>query len=111
MNFVQLLLKKNNTENISSLNGILHNPIDLFAPLRKFHQNPNKICPWIINNIKNLISKRDKARKQAVKSPHCEKLKLKFKALRNQVSNIIRNTKGKYYTQRIEDSFNNPKMF
>ena len=71
---VTTLEKLNNTDmNISSLNGILHNSIDHFVPLMTFlHKNPNKICPWINNNNKNFISKRDRARKQPKRNLHSE---------------------------------------
>ena len=64
---------------------------------------PNKIItvrqndlPWINNNIRKLIRKRDIIRRKAKKNKN-KHTWAKFRAVRNKVVNVLRNAKAEYY--------------
>ena len=52
--------------------------------------------PWINNNIRKLIRKRDRIRRKAKKNKN-EHSWAKFRAVRNKVVNVLRNAKAEYY--------------
>lgn len=81
--------------------------INNHAPLKKFTVEA-KCAPWIDTSLKNLMAKRDEAKKVAVLSCSTEDLTY-YRMLRNQVTKMNRIKKRSYCQQQISDSSNDCK--
>ena len=63
---------------------------------------------WMTYNIKRMIYHRDFLKKNVVKTGS-ENMFIAYKKARNQLNNLIQDTKRKYYTSVINNIINNPK--
>lgn len=68
----------------------------------------NKIKPWITNGVITSIKKRDKLKKQLLKTCSKEK-EIEYKTYRNNLKKIINNAKNTYYRRKIEENKHNLK--
>lgn len=79
---------------------------DCYAP-QITRKVKNEHSPWMTHNIKKLIYHRDFLKKKAVKIGF-EYMFVAYKKARNQLNNLIRDTKSNY-TNLINKTKNNPK--
>ena len=86
--------------------------IDKHVPLRKLTNKEikNKTKPWITNETRSLIKKRNKLfnnlKNEALLTKK-EELKLKIKVLKNKIKHLLRDSKSKYFKNYFEDNANN----
>ena len=97
--------------NFESITCTIHNAVNIFAPRRLFKRKSEQSSPWITNSLKNLMSKRNRIRKQVTQYPTSRILAEKYKYIKNRVIRSIRSAKRKYYATQIEKSMENPKTF
>lgn len=79
---------------------------NIFAPLVTRRLKPRK-CPWITIEIVRNIHERDYYHKLYWKTKS-EVHRNQYKAQRNFVTSLIRNTKRKYYEDKVNSNLNNP---
>lgn len=81
-------------------NGIISGLMNKHAPnqSKTFKQSSS---PWMSNKIRKMISKRNKLRKKFNRSK-CQEDLDSFRKMRNQVKQVIRNAKIKYYYTRFD---------
>ena len=88
--------------------------MDKYLPLRKLTKNEIKsqFKPWITNDIRLSISRREKLYKKFIKAKDPklkDALHSQYRELRNQIVTLIRRNKKKYYQQYFIDNANNIK--
>ena len=81
----------------NNLNGIL----DTMAPIKKV-QVRTKYAVWLSNSTKEKMKLRDTAKKKAQETNNDEDWK-RYKHMRNNVTNILKNEKTNYQKQKIID--------
>ena len=71
-----------------------------------------KVAPWLRDDIKKLMSERDKLLRKARKLQHAEFYKTAYKQRRNAVNIAIRRAKASYYKDILqENSTGDPSKF
>jgi hypothetical protein len=92
---------------------ILSNLIEKSKKTSKCFSNVcNKITkPWITEELRAAVKRRDKMSKKLKKQPFNTNLKNELKQFRNQLSNKIKQTKAEYYREKINEANRNPKAF
>ena len=103
MNFLFILqhrLNKTNNYDLESswcqLSSIILQIFDDKCPItQKIFKNS-----WMTNRLKNLISKRDRAHDTLISHPN-SKNEVRFKQLRNLVTNEVRNARKQHYDQKL----------
>ena len=78
------------------------------APVRQ-HKVRSRSNPWITDNIRHLMYRRDHVRQLAIKHK-CSVLHEEYRSLRNQVTYSIRKAKKLYFSNNIMASANNPRQ-
>ena len=86
---------------LSIFMNILMGIVDKHAPLRKC-TSKSKPAPWLNESLRDLMKKRDIAKKTLVKSGSVED-RLKYCQLRNQVTKMNQIMKKEYYKSRINN--------
>ena len=71
------------------------------APIKTFQIN-KKYCPWLSENIKKLILKRNIAQKIASESQNQDDWK-KFKELRNNINGILKKEKNQLQKEKLQN--------
>ena len=116
MDFLFLLHEKlnklqsslNADEQITYIVNSLTRILDKFCPLSQVN---NKAKPtWITQDIKKHMQKRNMFYKKWIIDPTPTNLE-KYKLSRNLTTSLIRNSKLKFYQQKIEKSKNNESIF
>ena len=89
------------------LSSIILQVFDDKCPITK-----NKIFKnsWMTNRLKNLISKRDRAHDAVISHPN-SKNEVRFKQLRNLVTNEVRNARKQHYDQKLTSSGSTAQKF
>ena len=64
----------------------------------QFYKNP-----WINNQVKKAISKRDRLHKTAIKTKDPSQL-MECRKIRNAVNKLIRSTKRRYYSVKVAEN-------
>ena len=80
--------------------NLLMNVIDRHAPLRTWRIS-SKQSPWVTNELKHLMFKRDYLNKRAISSKDPEKW-CEYRHARNQVNNEIKKAKRFYFTKNLD---------
>ena len=68
----------------------------------------SEYAPWITDNIRQVMHRRDFLKKKAVKTGS-KQLHDAYKRTRNDLNRLIKNTKATYFTNTLNDCENNPK--
>ena len=76
------------------------------APVKTFQVRKNYV-PWLTEELKNLMKKRDQALELSIRSKKQED-RLLYKNLRNSVTNQIKKEKKNWQQQKLEKASNNP---
>ena len=98
----------NADEQITYIVNSLTRILDKFCPLSQVN---NKAKPtWITQDIKKQMQKRNMFYKKWIIDPTPTNLE-KYKLSRNLTTSLIRNSKLKFYQQKIEKSKNNKSIF
>ena len=94
---------------LNIFNGIVKDIFDKHAPIinKRVKGRP---CPWIDNELKQNMDRRDKVLRKARKS-NTESDWKTYKTLRNLCNNMQRKAKGAYRKNMIEENRLNPKSF
>ena len=79
--------------------------LSLHAPIRK-RKRKGEFAPWLNGGIRSLMTRRDKAKKDARRNPELWPL---YKKLRNEVTEAIRIAIQDHYSGLIEQNKNDPK--
>ncbi|KAK3933313.1 RNA-directed DNA polymerase from mobile element jockey [Frankliniella fusca] len=87
---------------LNNFNDIMMSLMDKHAPVKTFVPQQCK-QPWMVNDIRKLMKKRDKLREKFLKS-NCPLDKENYRATRNKVKQVIRNAKARFYYSK----FNRP---
>ena len=81
--------------------------LDKHAPLQNKKTKLNKI-PWINNEIKSLIIKRDKLKRKAIITKLNSDWQ-NYKKMRNDITTLLRQEKRNYYSNKLLTEKSNPK--
>ena len=79
------------------------------APMKTMRMK-NRYCPWMNNDILNLMYHRDFLHKKAVRSK-CVNDWNEYTCQRNHLTKLIRSEKRKYYDNELCKNVKNPKQF
>ena len=90
---------------VRSFHDLFSSILEVHAPLKRRKVSSNN-TPWISPSIKNLMTKRDQAKKRAEKD---HKVWPRYKKLRNKVTSELRNSVQDYCHNSIEENSGNPK--
>ena len=74
--------------------------IDKHAPLRS-RRTSNKSFPWVTNELKRLMYKRDYSKKQAISSGD-PSIWCQYRRVRNHTNNEIKKAKRLYFTKNLD---------
>ena len=100
---------RNVNEALTFFNKILVSLADKHAPPIK-KKVRGKPCPWMNENLKHKMNKRDQLLRRARKTNNTEDWE-SYKQLRNKCTIQMRNEKSKYQRNLIQESSLNPKNF
>ena len=97
-----------------SLESNINTVIDKYMPLKKLSKKENKqICkPWITNDIRKAIKRREKLYKKFIHAKQKEKKERifqQYKELRNNIVSIIRKSKTHYFKHFFKENACNAK--
>lgn len=87
-------------EKVTYLNQTLNNLFDKHAPIRKVRVK-HLPAPWLSQNIRNIMAKRDQAKRRYKKNHSIENLN-KYKRLRNRSNRMCRDAKRRYFHESAE---------
>ena len=79
--------------------------LDEMAPVKKY-QIRKKYAPWLSNNTKEKINERNLAQKKAVETNSPDDWR-RFRAIRNQINNILKKEKEAWNSKRLESCTEN----
>lgn len=82
---------------------------DLHAPIKTMRMK-TRYCPWINNNIIEMMYKRDRLHGLACKNK-CPNAWSEYTKCRNSVTSMIKSEKRKYFDFELCKNANNPKQF
>ena len=80
--------------------------LDKMAPIKTF-QTTSKYCPWLTEETKLLIKKRNKAQDKLSENKTVENFEV-FKKLRNNVTKSLRTEKIKWQKKKLDSCNNDP---
>ena len=80
--------------------------LDVMVPVKTF-QTTTKYCPWLSEQTKDLIRKRNKAQELLSENKTNENFE-NYKTLRNKVTNNLKYEKTKWQKQKLENCNNDP---
>ncbi|XP_057298351.1 uncharacterized protein LOC130629229 [Hydractinia symbiolongicarpus] len=100
---------KNFNEAWLYLKNTLLNVFNKHAPIIE-NRVKGQICPWIDNNIRYLMTERDKARRKARRTNVAADWKA-YKKIRNKCTTDLRKAKGNYSRDLLSRNSRNPKKF
>ena len=89
----------------SVFNSVTSALLEAHAPLKRTKITSHH-APWITADLKNLMKKRDLAKKKPEKDASYWS---KYKKLRNKVAYKLRNRVQEYYHNLVDEAQNNPK--
>ena len=117
----KLLFKNHVSSSINSRTGYenMHQEIENFINKLKLcidNYSTNKRIktthfyknPWINNQVKKAISKRDRLHKTAIKTKDPSQL-MECRKIRNAVNKLIRSTKRRYYSLKVAENLKNSR--
>lgn len=87
---------------LSTWNNLFSEVADDHAPIRK-RRIKGTPFPWMNNNIRDLIQKRDYFHRKARKT-NTSKHWNSYRTLRNTVNHLVKSAKSKYYCDKINDA-------
>ena len=94
---------------LTSFNSIVTQLMDKHAPYQT-REIKRPSVPWMSNDIRILIRKRNKFRKKW-KRTRCPTDLENFRQMRNRVKQVIRSAKSKYYYERFANNSNPKKLW
>ena len=87
--------------------------INSHAPLKKLNKKQRKFQqkPWITKGIQNAIEKKNRLFKKYIKGGDCNKniFHQEYKAYRNSLSTLLKQSKKSYYNNYFRNNINNIK--
>ena len=91
---------------VNILTGKLTTILDQMAPVRTI-QVRSKYAPWLSDNTKQLLKRRNEAQKVASQTKHLDDYR-QYKALRNQATSIMRQEKREWEKQKLNSNKQDP---
>lgn len=88
---------------------ILTNETEKFKSIKKITKKFKPLKPWISIGLVKCIRKREKLKQQFKKHPNNESLKKYYFNYKENLTNIIKNTKNEHFKKKIENEQDNPK--
>ncbi|KAI8497346.1 hypothetical protein Bbelb_246520 [Branchiostoma belcheri] len=80
------------------------------APLRrKISRENNPIAPWLTDRVKNMIGRRDAARRKAIKTKAVQDWEI-YRSLRNQTTTMIRKAKKSHFADAVTEAKGNQSL-
>ena len=83
--------------------------IDNIAPVKEIRVK-GRTEPWMTSDILEMIYERDQILTLANKNKSIIELRKHFNVVRNKVSDKIREAKANYFSDKVEEHKNNPKL-